>query len=61
MPIEIIKRGTPPGEKRYETDCNNCGTKFSFLRSDATQKPDRNEMVLVIGCPVCGRTVGVNP
>lgn len=54
MAIEIIKRGTPPGERRYTATCRNCSTEFSFLPHDATKQFDqRDGDYFVISCPVC--------
>lgn len=56
MAIEIIERGEKPENKRYETRCMHCRTRFSFLRSDATYWSSvRNEEGLKIACPVCAR------
>lgn len=63
MAIEIIRKGTPPAERKYKTTCPNCKTTFSFLQKDTSYKGDqRDGDYLAVDCPVCKTTryVGVN-
>lgn len=58
--MKIIKRGVVPGEKSVTTTCENCETKFKFLRQEATQRYDqRDGDYLEIHCPVCRKIVTV--
>ena len=59
--MKIIKRGELPELQTYRTTCNNCHTGFEFLKQEAKARFDRNEHYLTIDCPVCKRTVSVNP
>lgn len=57
--VEIIgRRGTPKTDRKYETRCRECETKFSFQRSEAEYVSDqRDGDALVIKCPVCGHKI----
>lgn len=58
MSIEVIERGTPPGEKPYKVTCTSCRSKLKFLRTDAKFTSDqRDGAYLTIRCPVCGTDV----
>lgn len=54
--VEIIKRGTPPSDRKFTVTCQTCSTEFSFLRSEARVNTDRDGTALVIDCPVCKHT-----
>lgn len=54
MAIEVVKKGTPPMDKKYEGDCNNCKSTLRFLRSDVKQESSpKNECYYIFKCPVC--------
>lgn len=59
--MKIIKIGTVPQDKIYQSTCNQCKTEFEFKQSEGRMTNDRNEMVLLVECPVCKKTLGVNP
>lgn len=59
--MRIINKGELPQDKLYQTTCNQCKTEFEFKRSEGKMVNDRNELVLLIDCPVCKKTLGVNP
>lgn len=53
--MKIIKYGNLPVEKEYQHDCENCGTRFSFVESEANVLNIGNELFLTIRCafPKC--------
>jgi hypothetical protein len=53
--MEILKRGTPPGEKKHTFTCNSCKSKLRAKESEGTWTPDRNKDYLVFVCPVCSQ------
>ncbi len=55
--MEIIKRGTLPSEKMHTTTCGNCKTEFRFMEHEAQIMNDRNEICLVVKCPVCRKEI----
>lgn len=58
MSIEILERGTPPGEKSYEATCAGCQSKLKFLRGDGMLTNDwRDGDYLTVICPVCNSPV----
>ena len=58
--VEIIKRGTLPDEKTYETECRHCRTFFRFERREAHFVTDQREGdAVTIACPVCTTLVWV--
>lgn len=58
MAIEIIQRGTLPGERQHQTRCGACQTIFSFGETDARRISDqRDGDYLTLPCPVCQRPV----
>lgn len=59
--MEILRRGTPPEEKKYECTCRNCTTFFKFMRKEAKYISDqRDGDCLVIDCPICGSRCSVD-
>lgn len=59
--MRIISKGSLPQDKVYQSVCNQCKTVFEFKQSEGRMTNDRNEMVLLVDCPVCKKTLGVNP
>jgi hypothetical protein len=58
----IITTGQLPGDKVLTTACRNCGTTFSFKRSEGTESADSQfGMYIAIACPLdgCGHSVVV--
>jgi hypothetical protein len=57
--MQIIKRGTPPGERKYRVGCHHCRTEFEFERPEARYKSVQrgDGDYLAIDCPVCDSTV----
>lgn len=53
--MRIIRRGTPPEEQLINTTCTNCNTEFEFYKKEARLETDRNEILLVIECPICNK------
>ena len=58
--MKIIKQGELPKNKVYQLVCHQCKTIFEFEKHEAQLFNDRGDMVLVIDCPVCKRTLSVN-
>ena len=58
--MKIIERGELPQNKIYQAECHRCKTTFEFEKHEARPFNDRNEMVLVINCPVCKHTLSVD-
>jgi DNA-directed RNA polymerase subunit RPC12/RpoP len=55
MAIEIIKRGTPRSERKFDARCVSCKTEFTFQAADAKLELDmRDGNFYRIQCPVCG-------
>lgn len=54
MPIEVIKQGVPPEERRVQGTCTNCKSELRWKASDGVHGADQRDgdynMVL---CPVC--------
>lgn len=55
--MEIIKRGTLPSEKAHTTICGSCKTEFKFMEREARIVNDRNDICLVVECPICDKEV----
>lgn len=51
--MKIISRGVVPQDRQFRKECNSCHTIFEFSRKDGDLQNDRNEIVLVVRCPVC--------
>jgi hypothetical protein len=52
--MDIIKRGTPPGERIYTGSCRGCGTEVKFKRDEAEVYSDQRDGETVsVACPVC--------
>ena len=58
--MEILFKGTPPGEQQYEGHCTTCLTRVRFKRSEATESNDQRDPGVYVKCPVCkhGNIVG---
>lgn len=55
--MEIIRKGTPKGERQYEVTCKSCNTVFRFKLSEAEKLPysrSSTEEMLVVVCPLSG-------
>jgi len=56
--MEIIKRGTPPGEKIHEATCNSCKTEVRFKESEGKITYDqRDGNYVTVMCPVCNSLI----
>jgi hypothetical protein len=57
--VEIIKRGQPPSEKRYEGTCHTCGTVVSFKAAEAEElhDPRDHSVTYKVVCPVCSGSI----
>jgi hypothetical protein len=58
--MEIIRKGTPPGERVHEGECKTCKTLIRFMEKEAKwyygdQRDPCKE--LRIACPVCTATI----
>ena len=52
--MEILHRGTPPGEKKYEATCNCCKTVVRFAQSEGeVTHSQRDGSFVTVKCPVC--------
>jgi len=52
--MEIIKRGTPPGEQLYTGTCRMCTTEVRFKLNEAEIHSDqRDGEIISVACPVC--------
>lgn len=59
--MEIIKRGSIPGEREHEVTCYRCKTVFRFKEHEAQKHYDqRDGDYLSIDCPVCDGIVTKN-
>ena len=56
--VTIIKQGSLPEDRLFETTCSHCGTIFTFQRKEADYRSDqRDGEYLIISCPYCNRSV----
>lgn len=56
MAIEILTKGTPPSEKKYEVRCEDCGTVFTCQLPDTIYHPDqRDGDYRTVDCPICSK------
>lgn len=58
----IVTPGQLPADKEVTTECNNCGTLFTFTRGEAKEgADDRFGRYLEVVCPLtgCGKNVVV--
>ena len=55
----VTKTGVLPEDKIYSVVCVNCKTEFEFKQSEASVMNDRNEIVLLVSCPVCNKNATV--
>ena len=61
MAIEVMKKGVPPMDKKYETECNQCNSILRFLRSDVDRdNSPRNESYYRFKCPVCQKELYID-
>lgn len=56
--MKILKHGTKK-EKIYRSTCRECGSKLEFTQNDGHVMNDRNELVLLVKCPVCSAQICV--
>ena len=60
--MEIIKRGTPPGEKLYTGTCRSCTTEVRFKRDEAEVHSDqRDGETVFVACPICHANIYGSP
>lgn len=53
--VEIVERGLPRSDNKFQARCPDCQTLFNFKRAEAEFVPDqRDGDALKIKCPVCG-------
>lgn len=55
--MKIIKKGQHPSQTIHKAKCGGCKTEIEFIQSEARTVTDRNEVCLVVVCPVCGRDI----
>ena len=61
MAIEIIKRGTPPGDRRRQVSCQGCHSILSVTAKDGVFVFDfRDGDFYRFKCPVCEAEIIVN-
>ena len=51
--VNVLFRGTPPGETIHYVTCRFCRSKLQFKRKEASYTSDRDGEYLSIVCPVC--------
>lgn len=52
--MKILKRGTPPEKRPYQTTCRICKTEFEFEEREGSVVYDQRDGNYVqIKCPVC--------
>lgn len=52
--MNIIKRGTPPEDRKYTATCRRCKTEVEFLLRETEYHSDqRDGDYLQVACPVC--------
>jgi len=58
MAIEILTKGTPKSEIKYELRCHDCGTVFTCQKIDMQFHSDqRDGDYTTINCPICSKKV----
>lgn len=59
--MEVIKRGTSPGEKTAEVTCYTCRSELRVTQAEGKRNSScRNEVYYSYKCPVCGKEVTVD-
>ncbi|PIL90767.1 hypothetical protein CA950_15475 [Acinetobacter pittii] len=56
--VKVIKTGKLPEDTIHEITCHNCKSDLEFKESEARIFNHRNEINLVITCPVCKKELG---
>lgn len=51
--MKVLKRGELPEDKIHNIICHNCKSELEFYEKEARLVNDRNEICLVVTCPVC--------
>lgn len=51
--MEIIKRGTPPGDRQIQWDCKNCDSMMLAKQSEGRTVHDRDGIMIEFTCPIC--------
>lgn len=60
--MNILERGTPPGERVHVARCQTCKTQVEFEEREARQGEDQREGIhFVVDCPVCKRLIYAYP
>jgi RNase P subunit RPR2 len=53
--MKIIKRGTPPEDKKIRWTCKHCGSILEAKQSEGRTVHDRDGTMIEFTCPVCER------
>lgn len=60
MTIKVIRRGTPPAERKYKATCTHCGSELEWAHKDAQRVhagDQREGPFTQITCPVCKHAI----
>lgn len=57
--VEVIRPGRKPEDEVLEADCNRCGARLRFKRSEGREAYDQREggPFVQVDCPTCGSVV----
>jgi len=56
--MQILERGTPPGDVTYVASCPSCRTKFTYKKHEGRIVADqRDGDALVLNCPTCPKEI----
>jgi len=56
--MEIVKRGTLPGEREFDVTCRTCQSEIKFRQSEGSvTNSQRDGSFVTIVCPVCGSPI----
>lgn len=50
--MKVIQRGIPKNTT-HQTQCRHCNSVLEFQESEAKMINDRNEICMVVNCPIC--------
>ena len=61
MSVDVIFRGQPPEQIKYQATCGHCDSVLTYLKRDTTahDDPRPGESSRSIQCAVCGKAVYV--
>lgn len=55
--MRVIKQGVDPESIPIQAECMHCKTVVEFKKPEARQSLDRNQLLLIVKCPVCNRDI----